>query len=162
MENIRKLNLNVMALKKSLLIPIAFLLLFACDNKPVFPNEPEITFVSITPPTPKQFSADELVVTFHYQDGDGDLGYIGDVSDNIFVEDLRAAYANSNARFSAFHFKSITPQTRKPSIQGEISIALVTPQWNINEEPLVLRIHIVDRAGNHSNVIETTPVTIIR
>ena len=149
-------------MKKSLLIPLAFLLLFACDDKPVFPNEPAITFLSLTPPTPTQFSADELSLTFHYQDGDGDLGYIGDVVTNIFVEDMRPAFANNTGRFSGYHFSSITPKTRKPSIQGEISISLVTPPWHVAEEPLTFRVHIVDRAGNHSNVIETTPVTIIR
>jgi hypothetical protein len=158
----RILIVNVSALKKLLFIPLAFLLLASCDDKPVFPNEPVITFVSITPPTPTQFSANELSLTFHYQDGDGDLGYVGDVSENIFLEDTRPAFANNTARFSAYHFESITPGTRKPSIQGEISISIVTPPWEATEAPLVYRLHIVDRAGNLSNVIETTPVTILR
>ncbi|MEY3442369.1 MAG: hypothetical protein RLZZ519_650 [Bacteroidota bacterium] len=149
-----------MILKKSLLLPLAFLLLVACDDAPVFPNEPEISFVSITPTAATQFTADEISLTIHYQDGDGDLGYEGDPTNNLFIEDMRAAYAGDSARFSAFPFESLTPDTRKPSIQGEISVLLTTPPWEPTQEPLTYRVYIVDRAGNVSNRILTTPITV--
>jgi hypothetical protein len=149
-------------LKKVFFIPFAFLLLAACDDAPVFPNEPEISFVSITPAVATQFTADEITLTFHYQDGDGDLGYEGDPTDNLFIEDMRAAYANDSARFNSYSFESLTPDTRKPSIQGEISIVLTTPPWEPSQEPLVFSIYIVDRAGNHSNIIQTSPITVQR
>ena len=148
-------------MKKLLFIPLASLLLVACDDSPVFPNEPEISFVSITPSQSRQFTTDEIKLTFHYQDGDGDLGYEGDPTNNLFIEDTRAAYANDTNRFTAYFFESLTPDTRKPSIQGEISVLLITPPWEPSQEPLVYRVHIVDRAGNVSNVIETTPITVL-
>lgn len=136
------------------------MLLVSCDDAPVFPNEPEIAFVSITPATATQFTPDEISLTIHYQDGDGDLGYEGDPTNNLFIEDTRAAYAGDSARFTAYSFESLTPETRKPSIQGEISVLLTTPPWEPNEEPLVYRVYIMDRAGNRSNVIESTPIMV--
>ncbi len=149
-----------MELKKSLFIPLAFLLLVGCNDKPVFPNTPEITLVSITPAVAKQFTSDEIEITFHYQDGDGDLGYEGDLVNNLFIIDTRAAFANNPGRITAFAFESLTPKTRKPSIQGEMKILLATPPFEASQEPLVYQVYITDRAGNVSNVIETTPITV--
>lgn len=147
-------------MKKALFIPFALLLLTACDDSPVFPLEPEIQFVSITPSVATEFTADQIKLTFHYQDGDGDLGYEGDPTKNLFIEDRRAAFAGDSARFTAYSFESLTPDTRKPSIQGEISILLTTPPYEPTEEPLVYGVYIVDRAGNRSNVVESTPIEV--
>ncbi len=147
-------------MKKSLLIPFAFLLLAGCNDAPVFPDEPEIEFVSITPEEATQFTADEITLTFRYQDGDGDLGYIGDPVNNLFVIDSRTAFAGNPARITAFAFETLTPDTRKPSIQGEFSISLTTPPFEITAEPLVYNVYIVDRAGNVSNTISTSPITV--
>lgn len=144
-----------------LLIPIAcLLLLVACDDKPVFPNEPAITFVSITPSTATQFTADEIELTFRYQDGDGDLGYEGDPVNNLFIIDTRAAFAGNPGRITSFSFESLTPTTRKPSIQGEMKVLLTTPPYEPTQEPLVYQVYITDRAGNVSNTIETTPIIV--
>lgn len=155
---------------KRLLGPMLALLLLltACSDSPVFPLEPEIEFVSITPGPVKQFSNDTLVrITFHYQDGDGDLGYEGqeDVS-NLFIRDLRTAIPDSVSLLT-YSIPSLTPETRKPSIQGEISVDLpplphssfFVPGSQENEARF--EIYIVDRAGNVSNAIVTDPVIII-
>jgi hypothetical protein len=160
LEIIRKLNLIEIPLKKLFFIPLAFLLLVSCDDKPVFPNEPEITFVSITPSVAKEFTADQIELTFRYQDGDGDLGYLGDPVNNLFLIDKRAAFANNAGRFTSFSFPSLTPKTRKPSIQGEIKVLLITPPFEASQEPLVYDVYITDRAGNLSNIVQTSPITI--
>jgi hypothetical protein len=147
-------------LKKALCIPLGFLLFAACNDAPVFPNEPEISFLNITPSVATQFNADEIQIKFHYQDGDGDLGYIGDPINNLFLEDMRSAFTTDSARFVAYSFASLTPQARKPSIQGEFALVLTTPPWEPNEEPLVFQIYIVDRAGNRSNTIRTSPIAV--
>lgn len=132
----------------------------ACNDDPVFPIEPEISFLSITPSVATQFTADQIVLKFHYQDGDGDLGYEGDPVNNLFLVDTRAAFASNPARITAFSFESLTPETRKPSIQGEISVTLTTPPWEPTEEPLIYDVYIVDRAGHLSNTIQTTPIQV--
>lgn len=143
-------------------ISFAFALLFlpGCDNDPVFPLVPAISFVSITPTEATQFTSDEIQLTIHYQDGDGDLGYEGDPVNNLFVIDTRAAFEGNPGRVLAYSFESLTPDTRKPSIQGEMTITMMTPMYEPSEEPLVFEVYIVDRAGNTSNVIKTDPITV--
>ena len=140
---------------------LALLLLASCNDAPVFPIEPSIEFVSISPEVGTQLTADEIVLTFSYQDGDGDLGYEGDATHNLFVEDMRAAFAGNSGRISAYSFESLTPDTRKPSIQGNITITMLTPLYESSEEPLVYEVYILDRAGHKSNVIRTDPITIL-
>lgn len=133
----------------------------SCNDAPVFPIEPQIEFVSISPEVGTQLTADEIVLTFSYQDGDGDLGYEGDATNNLFVEDTRAAFAGNPGRISAYSFESLTPDTRKPSIQGNITITMLTPLYESSEEPVVFEVYILDRAGHKSNVIRTDPITIL-
>ena len=156
----RKLNVNDFALKKSLLIPLVFLLFAGCNDAPVFPIEPEVTFVSITPTLATQFTADQIELKIRYQDGDGDLGYDGDPVNNLFIVDTRAAFVSNPGRITAFAFASLTPKTKKPSIQGEMKVLLTTPPYEATQEPLVYDVYISDRAGHVSNVIHTTPITI--
>lgn len=139
---------------------LALLALAGCETDPVFPDEPQIRFVSITPAVATAFTADEIQVTIHYEDGDGDLGYTGDPVNNLFLTDLRAAFVGNSGRVSAFSFESLTPDTKNPSIQGDITITLTTPPYDSAEEPLTLEIYLVDRAGHESNRITTTGITI--
>lgn len=137
------------------------LLLLGCDDSPVFPETPEIAFVSISPEQATQFTTDEISLTFRYQDGDGDLGYLGtEKINNLFVTDTRQFFASNPARTTGYAIPSLTPDTRKPSIQGEITITMLTPPWEPNEEPLVFELYIVDRSGNISNVVRTDPITV--
>ncbi len=148
-------------MRKLLAILVPLLLLNACDDSPVFPLEPEISFVSITPEQTTQFTADEITLTLHYQDGDGDLGYEGtEKINNLYVTDTRDFFSTNPARTTAYSIPSLTPDTRKPSIQGDISISIMTPPAEPNAEPLVYEVYIVDRAGNISNVITTTPIIV--
>ncbi len=148
-------------MRKLPIILLPLLLLMACDDSPVFPLEPEITFVSISPEQATQFTADEIQLTFRYQDGDGDLGYEGaEKVNNLYITDTRAFFATNPARTTAYSIPSLTPDTRKPSIQGEITISILTPPAEPNAEPLIYEVYLVDRAGNISNLIQTTPITV--
>lgn len=148
-------------MRNLVLILLPLLLLTSCDDSPVFPETPEITFVSISPEQATQFTTDEITLTFRYQDGDGDLGYLGtEKINNLFVTDTRAFFANNAARTTGYAIPSLTPDTRKPSIQGELTITMLTPPYEPNEEPLVFEVQIEDRNGNVSNVIRTDPITV--
>lgn len=148
---------------KRLRLILPFLLLSAlsaCDTDPVFPVEPNISFVSISPEVATQFTSDEIQIVFHYEDGDGDLGNEDDQVNNLFIEDTRAAFSSNPGRFTAYSFPSLTPDARNPSIQGNFTVTMMTPPYESSEEPLVFKIYIVDRAGHVSNTIETTPITV--
>ena len=136
-------------------------MLASCDDSPVFPLTPEIFFQSISPEQATQFTTDEISLTIRYQDGDGDLGFEGvEKIANLFVRDTRLAFDGNPAAVTAFSIPSLTPDTRKPSIQGEITITMLTPPWEPSEEPLVFEVYMVDRAGNVSNSILTSPITV--
>lgn len=148
-------------MRRLLILILPLLALASCDDSPVFPVTPEISFLTISPSESEQFTTDGLQLRLRYQDGDGDLGYEGqEKTTNLFVTDLRAAFANNPARTTAYSIPSLTPDTRKPSIQGEITVTMLTPPWEPSEEPLVFEVYMVDRAGNVSNVIQTDPITV--
>ena len=117
--------------------------------------------MSITPEQATSLTTDEISLTIRYQDGDGDLGYEGtEKVTNLFVKDTRQAFAGNPAAVTAFSIPSLTPDTRKPSIQGEINITMLTPPWEPSEEPLIFEVYLLDRAGNVSNTISTSPITV--
>lgn len=148
---------------------IAFATLFllslvSCDDDPVFPIEPEIEFVSITPAEATEFQ-DEITLTIHFQDGDGDLGYETDPVANLFVRDMRVDIPDSVRNYS-FFIPSLTPETHKPSIQGPLSVKILCPprsDWftpGSTESDITFEVYLVDRAGHVSNTVVSTPVTI--
>lgn len=140
---------------------LALLAFAGCETDPVFPDEPQIRFVRITPDVATANTADEIQLTIHYEDGDGDLGYVGDPVASLFVIDTRAAFVGNTGRLKDFSFESLTPDTKNPSIQGDITITMITPPYDSAEEPLVFEVYLVDRAGHESNRITTTPITIL-
>lgn len=154
--------------------PAAFALLLSlsgCNTSQPFPDTPEITFVSITPSEIAQLSGD-IKVVFHYQDGDGDLGDdgsgVGEANKSIFVTDTRAIMPDSLA-LSSYKIPNLTPDARRPSIQGEMEVSIPAPfhctflggASGCTDNVVIFEIYIRDRAGNVSNVIQTDPVTIL-
>lgn len=150
-------------------IAIALLFFSSCNDDPVFPETPAIEFVSISPEEPVQFTVDEMQLVIRYQDGDGDIGYLegsGAPATNLFLKDVREVIPHDSLRMLSFSIPNLTPDTRKPSIQGEIQVTLTTPPHhtfidpNSSEEPLVFEVWLTDRKGNTSNVIRTDPIFV--
>ena len=59
---------------------------------------------------------------------------------------------------------NLTPVSRHPSIQGEITIKLESMLRLDPESPgeeVVFTVYIVDRAGHISNKVETTPILVL-
>lgn len=140
----------------------------SCINPPDYPPEPQIEFLSITKNIMDQSSllGDSTLLTFTFQDGDGDLG--SDSTINAFVIDKRDGF---EARKYVIPF--IPPQGAANGISGEISFALYTscciyednyPPCSTNPnqalDTLIYQIYIEDRAGNQSNLIDTEPIIL--
>ena len=143
---------------------LSLLLLTGCDNSPVFELEPKIEFVDIQPREIVQ-NEGELTLTFHYQDGDGDLGDIDTDTQNLFIKDMRPAF--DTLGLLTYSIPNLTPDTKNPSIQGEIDVQIPAPFLSAfisppgpDEEDVIFTLWLYDRTGNMSNVIETAPVTI--
>lgn len=152
------------------LIIITLILTSGCEPVQLFPNEPAIRFVSLSPARIEEGEAFELI--FHYQDGDGDLGYNNSerpdtVPYDVFVKDNRANLPPPGSDYTGFPLTlpNLTPQSRNRSIQGDIKVKLegvYLVSRTDTAETFDFSITLQDRAGNKSNVVKTDKITIVR
>lgn len=157
----------------SAVLVVVALTLPTCINPPEFANIPKIEFVSLSKDTLLQgvFQEDSLRVTFHFEDGDGDLGREENaLENNVFFIDTRTGELDNS-----FGIPFIPAQGSSNGIEGEVHILLfstcclypdngpdpceVAPQYPTNT--LTYQIYIKDRAGHESNMIETPPITLL-
>jgi len=143
---------------KQLIVFIIITSLFSACKKDEekYSDVPAITFESISPGIVKQFS-DSLIVTIGYEDGNGDLGENGSDVKNAFVTDSR------NDLTYGFRVKQLAPTDASIIIKGKLLI--VIPQVALNNltgisETATFSIYLEDRAGNKSNVVNTSSITI--
>lgn len=142
-------------MKRIVFLFVCSCLLWSCSEDEVT-TTPSITFVSIEPTT--IVSAQEKVtIRISYFDGDGDLGENDADIKNLFVTDSR-----NNVRFS-FRIPALAPSGEAISIQGQLPIELnnvALMDGTASQETVQYTIHVVDRAGNESNSVETSMLTI--
>ncbi len=151
-------------------IIISFL---GCVKPPEFSNIPEIKFISFSKNTIQQGVInpnDSILVTFSFQDGDGDIGETNDSKVvNVFVNDSR----DNDTVYLPFKAPFIPLKGGSNSISGEMTLRLnsicciypngewpCTPNEKYPTNTTFFSIYIKDRAGNKSNVIKTPPITI--
>ena len=138
----------------------------ACDCSPLFPVEPELEFVSISPSEVQELQ-DSMVITLRFRDGDGDIRNQDSLQEdfaNLEVVDLRPTLVDSVAKIF-YKFPEYTTNTCNPSIQGiikiEVSPTLVFPR-NLSTQKTAFSVRLRDAAGNWSNIITTDSITINR
>ena len=127
-----------------------------CKKEDAISDTPEIEFVSITP-NPAIKYQDEIKITIRYTDGDGDLGENTADVKNLFVTDSR-----NNLTYE-FRIRQLAPDGSKIIIQGNLPINLPTQGFiddSHTTESTVYSIYVKDRAGNQSNTVQTTTLTI--
>jgi len=93
-----------------------------CLDAPNYPDEPFIEFISISKDTLKQgiFQEDSLIVVFHFQDGDGDIGRTDqDPENNIFFIDERTGTLDNT-----FGIPTIPGDGAGNCVEGEVKILL--------------------------------------
>lgn len=141
------------------LIPFIVILLLAmgCAKDGPISAIPEISFVSATPQTVTAF-ADSLAITISYRDGDGDLGENDTDDNNLFMEDSR------NGVVYGFRIRQLAPDDAVITIEGNLNVAVpnVPIIGSGNSETFTYTIHVLDRAGNESNRISTSAITVNR
>lgn len=123
-------------------------------DKITYEVTPEITFVSISPGSVNAYS-DEVVIRIAYTDGDGDLGENVSGVENAFITDTR-----SNLTYG-LRIRQLGPDNEELIIKGEID--LIIPGLGISgtsNETATFSVYIKDRAGNQSNVITTSAITV--
>ncbi len=143
-----------------------------CVRPPDYPDEPVITFKSMSKNVLKQQPAkDSILLSFTFTDGDGDLGNKDSL--DIFVVDGRNLTEKSR-----FRIPFIEPQGTGNGINGEISINVLTSCCiyvndqgfsatcqdaadHIDRDTLYYLITIRDRAGHVSNQIQSDPIILL-
>lgn len=156
------------------LIPVFIILIYwlACKPSTDISVVPDIEFIGISKDTVDQNvkQNDSIFILLRFKDGDGDIGFNNNDA-NIFIEDMRDGYVIKYA-------SPVIPGGESLSdVSGTIQL-LINTQFNVcckyasGQQPCtpalgdqlydVMRysIYIVDRAGNESNRVETSPIVI--
>ena len=129
--------------------------LIACEKEDATHFFPEIVFESISPPTPQEYS-DSIVIVISYSDRDGNLGENNPDVHNLFVQD------NRNDIEYKYRIPELSPSGSVISIQGTFTIKIngtgITDESS--SQKVNYNIYVKDRAGNKSNTITTSSITI--
>ena len=143
----------------------------ACIKAPEFADVPKIDFVSLTKDTMLQGlnQEDSIIVTFHFEDGDGDIGRMTDSeANNVFFIDTRTGQLDNS-----FGIPFVPPQGSSNGIEGEVYIKIFStccifpvgdpcqPSTEFPIDALTYEIYIKDRAGHESNRITTPVITLL-
>lgn len=150
--------MNLVKVKKSHIYYLLTLtvILISCKKKEETNLAPELVFLSLTPASIKEYT-DSLVLTISYKDPDGDLGENSSSVNNLFVKDNRTGVELK------YRIKQLAPNNANVAITGKLNITIKkVPIINSSatSEELFYSIYAIDRAGNQSNAILTTPITV--
>jgi len=153
------------------IISIVLVYYISCVQSPGFNDVPEIEFIGFSQSSMIQNSlnTDSLFLRFSFTDGDGDIGSEDESREqNIIIIDNR-----TGDRYEAFKAPKIPEQGASKGVSGEVTVRLFTtcclfpdnippceapPQYKT--DTLTLDIYIIDRAGNQSNTVTSTPITL--
>jgi hypothetical protein len=119
-------------------------------------DAPEIEFVNIFPSEVIEYQ-DKILITISYIDANGDLGENDPDVKNLFVIDSR------NDVMYEYRIQQLCPDEAEITIQGELNVELKNTALvdeNVSSEEVTYTIYIRDRAGNDSNTITTSAITV--
>jgi len=140
---------------KNIIYLLSILLLFSCEKEQMISDTPIIEFKSISPTTVQEYS-DDIIITISYSDGNGDLGENNPDIHNLFVED------NRNGIVYQFRIPHLAPDNNSISLEGDFNITIngsgITDESS--SQQVNYTIYVTDRAGNKSNTITTSTITI--
>ena len=134
-----------------------FIGIVSCKKSEPISVVPQIEFVSVTPQNVHQFT-DSLVFKISYKDGDGDLGENNSNAENFFLTDSR-----NNVTYK-FRIPQLAPDNANIIIQGNLNITLDNTSiiGSSSSETFTYSIYVKDRAGNQSNTVTSSQVTVVQ
>ncbi len=153
-------------LKIHLVVILGFVCILSCKKPNSYPDEPVITFKSITieQDTNGHDVSAHLVISF--TDGDGDLGYSS--SDNntpinfIVKQDTMSmgnwGSKNNDSLFSG-RIPYLTPEGNNKALKGDISTN-ISFLFGHPVDTLRYEVRIIDRALHESNTIITPQIVV--
>ncbi|MDA9066488.1 hypothetical protein N9K26_01655 [Flavobacteriales bacterium] len=145
---------------KAKIIALTFLtlvLVYGCKKEEKYDIVPEIEFVSLTPSSSPEFSQN-VILTIKYKDGDGDIGTEDPDIYSLYVKDSRLPQADE------YHIQPLSPPESTIQIEGELNIKLagLFVLGSNTSEKASFKVILKDRAGNFSNEITTSNITITK
>ena len=129
----------------------------SCKKKEQPTNVPQITFVSISPSSAKEY-ANSITIAFSYDDLDGDLGENDPNVSNLFITDSR------NGVMYNYRISQLSPDNSGIHIKGNLNAVIKSTAItdNSSSQSVTYSLYIKDRAGNTSNTITTDAITITK
>jgi len=142
-------------MKKIIFLLGCIIVFSSCKKEEENPVAPILEFKEISSTSVVQFD-NSIVVTFGYEDYQGDLGHQDPDIVSLRVKDARLSDADM------YHIPPMTPDQQELHIKGTYSVNLnnVFLLGNGASETTKFTIQIQDRAGNWSNEVVTPVVTI--
>jgi hypothetical protein len=145
---------------KAKIIALTFLtlvLVYGCKKEEKYDIVPEIEFLSLTPSSSPEFSQN-VILTIKYKDGDGDIGTEDPDIYSLYVKDSRLPQADE------YHIQPLSPPESTIQIEGELNIKLagLFVLGSNTSEKASFKVKLKDRAGNFSNEITTSNITITK
>lgn len=135
--------------------PVVF---YSCkkDDTIEISTTPVIEFVSITPSNAIEYQ-DKITITISYKDGDGDLGENSPDIKNLFLTDTR-----NNVTYQ-YRISQLAPSGQAIAIQGTLTIELKNTAITDGtaSQAVSFSLYLKDRAGNQSNSITTSSITVV-
>jgi len=142
-------------MKKIIFLLSSIVIFSSCKKEEENPVAPVLEFKGISSTSVVQFD-NSIVVTFGYEDYQGDLGHQDPDVVSLRVKDARLEDADM------YHIPPMTPDQQELHIKGSYSVTLnqVFLLGNGASETTKFTVQIQDRAGNWSNEVVTPVVTI--
>lgn len=160
---------------------VIILLISGCIDPPTYPDQPAITFKSVSRTMIQE--GDTVIFTIKFTDGNGDIGPVAGTtpidtnlffckqnfdSTHIFFRDPAFNVYFLDLRDSCWsHYASayIEPKGKFDDLSGEIDIIVggfckKFPPVTGQKDTLNYQIFIKDRASNFSNLVKSDPVVI--
>lgn len=135
---------------------ITFVLLLSCKKKEEVSLVPVIELKSVSASTVVAFD-NEIRVVIGFEDHNGDIGYEDPDAYAIRVKDSRLE------DYDWYHVPPVTPDMMELDVSGDLTIVL-NPLFllgNGEEEIANFTLQLKDRAGNWSNQVSTSNITIV-
>jgi hypothetical protein len=143
-------------------IPVLFLTfvfsISGCKkDKVALTDAPQITFVSISPASVVEYSG-SITITFSYDDLNGDLGENNANATNLFITDSR------NSVTYNYRISQLAPDGANIHIKGNLNTVIKNTAItdNSSAQSFTYSLYVKDRAGNISNTITTTAITVTK
>lgn len=141
-----------------LLFFLIVITLFSCKKEVAEDYyNPKLSNLEISLDTVREF-ADTLLITFDYEDMDGDLGFDDPNANSLTVKDSRLLNADT------YHVQPLAPSGSTIKINGTLTVKLngLFVVGNADSENLYFTVQITDRKSHKSNALVSDTIVVVR